>query len=476
MTNRETYPGSSSIASTALPATSLRVFIQDSSLAIREFRHSSASSWSGGATSDRITSAKRRRAPLAVKEWIESGMRRIRMYTLNAQNNVQEVCCDGETSWVDGYHGPTAAPFSDIATTVYDASQRRIRVYYQLPNRQIQELGNDAGWFSGATMHTLPAGTPSQQPIEGTGIASVGWGNSAADIRNYVQDDSGYICEYRYTGLRWGSARLDVRAKLHSPLAAVTWADSKGRQIRVYYLDDDDIIREYFFTSGKGWYNNPPIGSVSTRPVKTAPYSRLSATASIYWIRVYYQLSGRDAIEELCCDFGDGRGWYIGATLSVTPPDSKPIDVDANTYALGWLPYLIDDPSAIDGAGILIEFRDGHLIGEDLKQKQATVLAANTEGTSYTFVYTPGGSIVYRLWNHDHRNDYARHSRLEGGRDVICAGEFCVSQAGNIESVVLMKSDSGEYYRPTGGECLACVSDKLKSLGITTDNVDWYWK
>lgn len=130
----------------------------------------------------------------------------------------------------------------------------------------------------------------------------------------------------------------------------------------------------------------------------------------------------------------------------------------------------------IDGAGILIGFEDGHLIGEDLKKKQTTVLAANTRGTSYTFVYTPGGSIVYRLWNHDHREGYARHSQLERGRDTICAGEFRVSQAGHINSVVLMKNDSGEYYRPTGGECLACVSDKLESLGITTEDVDWYWK
>ncbi|KAF9487254.1 hypothetical protein BDN71DRAFT_665570 [Pleurotus eryngii] len=50
----------------------------------------------------------------------------------------------------------------------------------------------------------------------------------------------------------WGSIRLGVRAKLHSPLAAVTWVNSKDRQIRVYYLDDDDIIREYFFTRRKG--------------------------------------------------------------------------------------------------------------------------------------------------------------------------------------------------------------------------------
>lgn len=150
------------------------------------------------------------------------------MYTLDAQNNVQEVCCDGETNWVDGYRGPTAAPFSDIATTVYDASQRRIRVYYQPPNRQIQELGNDAGWFSGATMHTLPAGTPSLQPIEGTDIASVGWGDTASDTRNYVQDDNHHICEYS-TGSGWGSIRLGVRAKLHSLLAAVTWVDSEGR-------------------------------------------------------------------------------------------------------------------------------------------------------------------------------------------------------------------------------------------------------
>ncbi|KDQ32502.1 hypothetical protein PLEOSDRAFT_153813 [Pleurotus ostreatus PC15] len=458
-----------------MSTTSMRVFFQDSSLAIREFRHSTASLWSGGTSGDDITLAGRRRAPLAAKEWTESGMRRMRVYTLDAQNNVREVCCDDEASWVDGHHGPAAAPFSDIATTVYDASQRRIRVYYQLPDRQIQELCNDVEWVSGATMRTLPAGTPSLQPIEGTAIASVGWGDTASDIRNYVQDDNGHICEYS-TGSGWGAIRLGVRAKLHSPLAAVTWVDSEGRQIRIYYLDDENIIREYFFTTTKGWYDNPLIGSISTRPVKAAPYSRLSSTASKYWIRVYYQPSGLDAIEELCCDFGDSRGWYNGARLSVTPPSSKPIDVDVNTYTLGWLPYLIDDPLAIDGAGILIGFEDGHLISEDLKHKQAMYLAANTKGNSYTYVYTPNGSIVYRLWKHDHRDDYVRHSQVERSKDAICAGEFRVSQAGHIESVVLMKNDSGEYDKPTGGKCLARISEKLESMGITTNDIDWYWK
>ncbi|MNP08300.1 hypothetical protein D3C76_1003620 [compost metagenome] len=165
----------------------------------------------------------------------------------------------------------------------------------------------------------------------------------------------------------------------------------------------------------------------------------------------------------------------------------RPIDFNCETYPVTWLPYIADvyqwrsyDPSTIEGVGQLIGMQDGVLVGQLLKSRQCHALAPNGENDSYTWVFKPDGSIIYRLWNHRERRDsYVRHSQLASGEAVICAGElrleWAVGRYGLSEVVALINDASG-HYKPDGGACLVHVLRKLQHLGVSTDRTQLSWR
>lgn len=166
--------------------------------------------------------------------------------------------------------------------------------------------------------------------------------------------------------------------------------------------------------------------------------------------------------------------------------DKRPVDLNAQTYPVRWLPYIGDlrawrtyDPSQIDGVGQLVGMVDGKLMGELLKNRQSEMLTPNGNSDSYTWVYTPEGSIIYRRWKHTDGNDYVRHSQLGSGRPVICAGELRVSSTSGtdpIKTVIAHVNDASGHYQPDGGACLRYVAEKLEALGIDTRETQWHWK
>jgi hypothetical protein len=166
--------------------------------------------------------------------------------------------------------------------------------------------------------------------------------------------------------------------------------------------------------------------------------------------------------------------------------DHRPIDLNTQTYPVRWLPYIADlkawrtyDPSKIDGVGQLVGMVDGKLLGALLKTRQTEVLEPNNPDDSFTWVYTPEGSIIYRRWDHSDTQDYIRHSQLGSGRPVICAGEFKVSTTQNgyfIKNVIAHVNDASGHYQPDGGACLRYVAEKFQALGIDTSDTQWYWK
>jgi len=165
--------------------------------------------------------------------------------------------------------------------------------------------------------------------------------------------------------------------------------------------------------------------------------------------------------------------------------DYRPIDVNTQTFPVRWLPWILDltswrtyDPSKIDGVGQLVGMIDGKLVGERLKGRQTEVLNVNGSNDSYTWVYTPEGSIIYKLWKHEVRNDYIRHSQLGSGRPVICAGEFRLNNirdGSGIRDVIGLVNDASGHYMPDGGACLKYVEEKFRGLGIDTDPIEWRW-
>ncbi|NVZ26553.1 hypothetical protein HX881_13430 [Pseudomonas gingeri] len=165
---------------------------------------------------------------------------------------------------------------------------------------------------------------------------------------------------------------------------------------------------------------------------------------------------------------------------------NRHIDFNGQTYPVTLMPYIGDlkawrnyDPASIDGVGQLIGMNNGRLIGEILKTRDCEALRPNDDNNSYTWVFTPEGSIIYRLWNHDDSAGYVRHSQLGNGRPVICAGEFRVERRADIDGVVdviAMVNDASGHYKPDGGACLGSVEEKLKALGIPTDSIKWSYK
>ncbi|KAF8459743.1 fucose-specific lectin [Kalaharituber pfeilii] len=141
-------------------------------------------------------------------------------------------------------------------------------------------------------------------PIKRTATAAIAFGN--VHLRVYFQDKDGWVRESQWDG-SWtggGTANRLFKAKINTPLAAVTWGSSP--HIRVYYVDDNDTLQEHCWDSS--WYH----GALGNSNVKVSSNSKIgactwSATPSI---RVYYQEASSTTLRE----YGwDGSGWYQGA-------------------------------------------------------------------------------------------------------------------------------------------------------------------
>lgn len=167
--------------------------------------------------------------------------------------------------------------------------------------------------------------------------------------------------------------------------------------------------------------------------------------------------------------------------------ENRPFDYNGKTYPVGLLPYIADvlhwrsyDPSTIDGVGQLMGVHDGRLVGENLKTRRTELLKPNSQGNSYTWVYTPDGAIIYKLWEHErNRTDYVRHSQLASGQPVICAGELRIvrnQQFIELQEVIAVINDASGHYRPDGGACLVPVLRKLQNLGIATLATKLSWR
>ncbi|NEO82555.1 hypothetical protein, partial [Moorena sp. SIO4G3] len=172
-------------------------------------------------------------------------------------------------------------------------------------------------------------------------------------------------------------------------------------------------------------------------------------------------------------------------------------------YSVGWEPFLGDwerykatnnkypifryhDPSEIDGVCVLIGIEDGKLYGENLKAQRCeeVVLYSKEEG-HYSWVLSPAGYILYK-WNSKlelDKKNYTRHSELGSGEAVTCAGEFYLTETFNssisIKELYIELNDSSGHYKPDGNKCFRYVLEKLKYLGIKSENVQVYahnWK
>ena len=161
------------------------------------------------------------------------------------------------------------------------------------------------------------------------------------------------------------------------------------------------------------------------------------------------------------------------------PGHDAPLDFAGYTYPVQWQQLVGDwlawrsyDPHQIDGVCQLIGAQNGRIFAYDLKHRIPVYLKPNTENDSYTWVYTPQGSIILKHWDRrTPRDEYVRHSQLGAGSPVVCAGEMRISQQPGplvVEDLLGMINDASGHYKPDGGACLGHVLQRLRQLGLDT--------
>ncbi|AGZ36058.1 hypothetical protein C4Q28_09885 [Pseudomonas sp. SWI6] len=156
-----------------------------------------------------------------------------------------------------------------------------------------------------------------------------------------------------------------------------------------------------------------------------------------------------------------------------------PLDFTGRTYPVTWRPLLSDwlywrsyDVSNIEGVCQLIGEQDGRVLGFELVGQRPVYLEPNTANDSYTWVYTPQGSIIVKRWDKAApRAHYITHSQLGMGAPVVCAGEMTIVRMGAgvaVHDILGMINDASGHYVPDGGACLAHVRERLAQLGLDT--------
>jgi hypothetical protein len=182
------------------------------------------------------------------------------------------------------------------------------------------------------------------------------------------------------------------------------------------------------------------------------------------------------------CDLGTAQTNRLAANAAAS---------DEVLYPVGWIPYLADwknavlnngpffrynDPSRIEGVGVLLGIFHGMMFGSNLYSEKCQHLPFySTDKGHYSWVLTPGGNIVYK-WNDklslDRRN-YTRHSELNEGKPVVCAGEMYLSQ-GVLKELYVELNDSSGHYKPDGGSCFKYVLEQFGRIGIPSQNVECF--
>lgn len=169
--------------------------------------------------------------------------------------------------------------------------------------------------------------TPSVQFLPRTAIAA--FALSTSEIYTYVQATnkklvqvSGSISNSQYSSDDYSSITVSgmTTAKLFTPLAAAFYHQkSSGADRRyVFYVDDNNLLRDVYFESNK-WH----LGNLADQQCVCAPYSKLAAIRLVNpggynFITVYYQTTDNNGdIKEVSLNNGN---WAKGQPDLDDPP------------------------------------------------------------------------------------------------------------------------------------------------------------
>lgn len=145
------------------------------------------------------------------------------------------------------------------------------------------------------------------------------------------------------------------------------------------------------------------------------------------------------------------RNWNLDLLISKkrnVPCDLPELRTRTNfskLYSVGWLPYLGDwknavlkgssffkyhDPAEVNGVGIILGNFNGKIYGDNLKEEKCEeIVQYSKEEGHYSWVFEPKNCNIMYVWNSKlqiENKNYIRHSELNRGEPVICAGEFYI--------------------------------------------------
>jgi len=284
----------------------LRVYTQDIKGGIRETRWDK--SWSGGSSKDVIATAKPY-SPLAVLSYNNGTS--IRVYYLTVENAIQEIAQDNGGEWFSGdlsSYNFKASPVSRLAVIGNTWNNNYFSIYYQRPDEALGEIKqDDNGWSE--------TGKIGDKPLLGTGLAAVSFDTkSETGIRVYYQLPDRNLAEAGVDkGGKWVSQlslpKINEAAPASNLAAFAHGVDNPFLQL--YFLGPTNTPTEWGFYSG-AWHGPNHPGHTTTSPgsgIAVIPVWDVDN------LRLYYQ-DPNNAIQELVWKKGDSD-WQKGALIPV---------------------------------------------------------------------------------------------------------------------------------------------------------------
>ncbi|PBK60954.1 fucose-specific lectin [Armillaria solidipes] len=230
----------------------------------------------------------------------------------------------------DDYQAWTYAPTLESANAhqmLAPLFTSKIERRKKIENRWLWNFTTDY-WFWSTVVECWKSGSWNY-PIHMNGpIKIIPWSSVAVTtprvrhIHVFYQNPSGGILKAQsehldglWGGEPTGSSSPIFKAMLYTPLAAISFNSGKGKEVRVYYLDEQYFLQEYCYSADTGkWFP----GELGNMKIQAATNTSIAAIQSVDFmgvvhIRVYCQDITSGAIKEFC---NDGH-WFRGEVLPV---------------------------------------------------------------------------------------------------------------------------------------------------------------
>ncbi|PYH48636.1 fucose-specific lectin FleA, partial [Aspergillus saccharolyticus JOP 1030-1] len=272
---------------------SFLVYTQDTAGRIRETRCQNGQ-WSGGSEQDVVANAILG-SPIAA---IMPNSDTVNLFFIGEDTEVKEVQRDSDGRWHEGSlnrNQVKVAPYSMLSVCSHRRQQNtHIRVYVQMQDNSIQELGQDDEQRGWSKMTNLGRALP------GTGLAS--YIKHRPSNRVYHQSEDLSLKEKLYDGRQWKEGEFTVsKAPPRTDLAATVFSND---HIRVYFVHEDNHVLEMAYDRGK-WQR----GGFREQCVPGSQVAAFAPPRQEVQLRVYFQ-SGKHvtAVSEWVYD----RQWKLG--------------------------------------------------------------------------------------------------------------------------------------------------------------------